>query len=65
MGYYSPGKSVEGHTPHCSFDKNNHWLGLGASMKVSRVEVKQALVKQGIFREQESNHLEWPDHTEG
>ena len=28
-----------------------------------RVQVKQALVGQGMYREQESKHLEWPDHT--
>ena len=25
--------------------------------------MKQGLVKQGMYREQESSHLEWPDHT--
>ena len=25
--------------------------------------MKQALVEQGRYREQESSHLEWPDHT--
>ena len=25
--------------------------------------MKQALVKQGLSREQENSHLEWPDHT--
>ena len=25
--------------------------------------MKQALVKQGIYREQESSHHEWADHT--
>ena len=24
--------------------------------------VKQGLVKQGMYREQENNHLKWPDH---
>ena len=25
--------------------------------------VKQGLVKQGMYQEQENSHLEWPDHT--
>ena len=25
--------------------------------------MKQALVRQGMYREQENIHLEWPDHT--
>ena len=24
---------------------------------------KQGLVEQGMYREQENSHLEWPDHT--
>ena len=28
---------------------------------MSRVE--QALVEQGMYREKEKSHLEWPDHT--
>ena len=24
--------------------------------------MKQGLIKQGMYREQESSHLEWPDH---
>ena len=55
------------HAPHHPFDENNHQLGPGArSRKVShvhRVEVKQALVGQGRYREQENSHLEWPGHT--
>ena len=27
--------------------------------------MKQALVGQGMYREQENSHLEWPDHTVG
>ena len=27
------------------------------------VLVKQALVRQGVYREQGNSHLEWPDHT--
>ena len=27
--------------------------------------MKQALVEQGMYREQENSHLGWPDHTEG
>ena len=26
--------------------------------------MKQGLVKQGMYREQESSHLEWPDHSD-
>ena len=25
--------------------------------------MKQALVEQGMYREEENSHLEWPDHT--
>ena len=25
--------------------------------------MKQRLVEQGMYREQENSHLEWPDHT--
>ena len=25
--------------------------------------MKQALVKQGMYREKENSHLGWPDHT--
>ena len=30
---------------------------------VRKIEVKQGLVRQGMYREQENSHLEWPDHT--
>ena len=30
---------------------------------VSRVWVKQAVVEQGVYREQENSCLEWPGHT--
>ena len=30
---------------------------------VHKIEVKQGLVRQGMYREQENSHLEWPDHT--
>ena len=30
---------------------------------VSRVWVRQKLVEQGMYREQEDSHLEWSDHT--
>ena len=30
-----------------------------------RVQVKQAPVRQGMYREQENSHLKWPDHTDG
>ena len=30
---------------------------------MSSVQVKQGLVEQGTYREQENSHLEWPDHT--
>ena len=26
--------------------------------------MKQGLAEQGVYREQENSHLEWPDHTE-
>ena len=32
--------------------------------QVSRMLMKQGLVKQGMYREQESCHLEWPDHSD-
>ena len=32
---------------------------------MSSVQVKHALVGQGIYREQENSHLEWPNHTGG
>ena len=32
---------------------------------VPRVQVKQAPVRQGMYREQENSHLELPDHTDG
>ena len=31
---------------------------------VSKAKVKQALVGQGMSREQENSHLEWPDHIQ-
>lgn len=30
---------------------------------VSTVQVRQALVGQGRYREQENSRLEWPEHT--
>ena len=33
--------------------------------QVSKIQEKQALVRQGMYREQENSHLEWPDHTLG
>ena len=30
--HWLPGKPAEPHTPHGPFDKNNHQLGLGASV---------------------------------
>lgn len=29
------------------------------------LSVKQALVEQGMYREREESHREWPDHTTG
>ena len=29
------------------------------------IRVKQGLVEQGMFRQQENSHLEWPDYTDG
>ena len=29
----------------------------------SRIQVKQARLRQGIYREQKKSHLEWPDHS--
>ena len=37
LSHQLPGKPVEGHAPHCPFDKNNHSLGSGASREVSPV----------------------------
>ena len=31
---------------------------------MSRVLVKQALVEQRVYREQENSYLEWPNHTQ-
>ena len=31
--------------------------------QVGKIQEKQALVGQGMYREQENSHLEWPDHT--
>ena len=64
-----PGKPVEGHTPHHPLWQAVISWGLGqVCRKVSHVHkmwVKQALVGQGMYREQENSHLEWPDHTHG
>ena len=30
---------------------------------VRKIEVKQGLIGQAVYREQENSHLEWPDHT--
>ena len=63
--------------PHCPFDNHSRksrfkpetitsWDIHQVCRKVgnaSRVQVKQALVKQGMDREQENSHLEWPDHA--
>lgn len=46
-------------------------LGYRESIKPCNLEdwvvlsVKQALVEQGRYREQEESHREWPDHTAG
>ena len=57
-----PGKLAEGPAPHPITS-----LGLGQVGRkvshVSRVQVKQALVEQGMYREQENSHLEWPDQA--
>ena len=30
---------------------------------MSKIQVKQALVRQGMYGEQENSHPEWPDRT--
>ena len=35
----------------------------GKHVCVSRVQTKQGLVEQGMYREQENSHLEWPGHA--
>ena len=32
---------------------------------MSRMYAKQGLVEEGMYREQENSHLEWPDHAKG
>ena len=32
---------------------------------VRKIKMKQVLVQQGMYREQENNHLEWADHKGG
>ena len=29
------------------------------------MEMNQGLVEQGLYKEQEKSHLEWPDHARG
>ena len=67
LAHRLPGKPAEGQAPHRPSDKNNHQLSLGQACRevshVIGVSVKQALVKQGMGREQEDRHLELPDPT--
>ena len=79
LAHRLPGKPAEGHAPHCPFDKLSWWKCSDLKVRtitswgqrqvcrkashVSRVEVKQALVEQGIYREQENSHPGWPDLT--
>ena len=65
-----PGKPAESHAPHHPFEKLLGTIiswGQGQVCRkvrhVSRVLVKQALVQQEMYREQENSHLECPDHT--
>lgn len=48
--------------------KVTSWIRQGQICKkvshVSRVYVKQILVHQGIYREQENSHFGWPNHTD-
>lgn len=64
-----PGKPAEGQAPPCPLTSTVwSWPGPGwLCRKVSPApgtQVKQALVGQGMDREQEDSHLEWPDHTD-
>lgn len=57
-------ETSRGARPHCPTDKNiRQWLGpkgaCGKVSHVSRLQVKQALVQQGMYTEQENSHLEW------
>lgn len=62
LAHQLPGKPVS------PFDKNNHQVGPGASMQAGQsgewMQVKQALVEQGMYSVQGNNHPKWPDHTE-
>ena len=78
LAHWLPGKLAEGHAPHHPFDNLSRWkcsdlkvrtitswdLGqVCRTVSQVMVQVKQALVEQGMYREQENSHLVWPDHT--
>lgn len=60
----SQGNQQEAHPSPPCFDENSHQLGPGASTEDGQsgawVQVRQALVRQGMHREQEHSRLEWP-----
>ena len=79
LTYWLPRKPAESQAPHHPLDKLTWWrcsdLNLEQSpakgrqvcwkvSHVSRVEVKQVLLGQGMCREQENSQFEQPDHTE-
>ena len=52
LSHWLPGRLAEGHSPYCPFDKGSHQLDRGQVCwkvnRVSRVQLKQVLVEQGL-----------------
>ena len=58
LAHQLPWKPAEGRVPHLPFDK------LSGGDVGPKDQMKQALSKQGMYREQDNSHFGWPDDTD-